>query len=163
MNRSISKYSPDRKLRPSTRFGAMILAMLAVAGGVTPLVTTQVQAQTNNGVTVTPSTLAFDEGTRDSYTVVLDTQPESDVIIDVTPSFYSSSPSTVSISETMLTFTADDWDSPQSVTITALEDSDTRDLNFDINHQVSGYPGVSQVRSVSVLVGVFAGGSGLGS
>ena len=137
--------------------------MLAVAGGVTPLVTTQVQAQTNNGVTVTPSTLAFDEGTRDSYTVVLDTQPESDVIIDVTPSFYSSSPSTVSISETMLTFTADDWDSPQSVTITALEDSDTRDLNFDINHQVSGYPGVSQVRSVSVLVGVFAGGSGLGS
>ena len=126
--------------------------MLAVAGGVTPLVTTQVQAQTNNGVTVTPSTLAFDEGTDDSYTVVLDTQPAGDVIIDVTPAFYGSSPSTVSISETMLTFTTDNWDSPQSVTITALEDSDTRDLNFDINHQVSGYPGVSQVRSVSVLV-----------
>ena len=125
--------------------------MLAVAGGVTPLVTTQVQAQTNNGVTVTPSTLAFDEGTNDSYTVVLDTQPAGDVIIVATPSFYGSS-STVSISETMLTFTADNWDSPQSVTITALEDSDTRDLNFDINHQVSGYPGVSQVRSVSVLV-----------
>ena len=129
----------------------MLLAMLAVAGGVTPLVTTQVQAQTNNGVTVTPSTLAFDEGTDDSYTVVLDTQPAGDVIIDVTPSFYGSS-STVSISETMLTFTADNWDSPQSVTITALEDNDTRDLNFDINHQVSGYPGVTQVRSVSVLV-----------
>ena len=152
MNRNASQYSPDRKLRPSTRFGAMILAMLAVAGGVTPLVTTQVQAQTNNGVTVTPSTLAFDEGTNDSYTVVLDTQPESDVIIDVTPSFYSSSPSTVSISETMLTFTADDWDSPQSVTITALEDSDTRDLRFDINHQVSGYPGVTQVQTVEVEV-----------
>ena len=126
--------------------------MLAVAGGVTPLVTTQVQAQTNNGVTVTPSTLAFDEGTDDSYTVVLDTQPAGDVIIDVTPSFYGSSPSTVSISETMLTFTTDNWDSPQSVTITAHEDNDTRDLNFDINHQVSGYPGVTQVRSVSVLV-----------
>ncbi len=126
--------------------------MLAVAGGVTPLVTTQVQAQTNNGVTVTPSTLAFDEGTNDSYTVVLDTQPAGDVIVDVTPYFYSSSPSTVSISETILTFTADDWDSPQTVTITALEDSDTRDLRFDINHQVSGYPGVTRVQTVEVEV-----------
>ena len=152
MNRSISKYSPDPKLRPSARFGAMLLAMLAVAGVVTPLVTTQVQAQTNNGVTVTPSTLAFDEGTSDSYTVVLDTQPEGDVIIDVTPNFYSSSPSTVSISETNLTFTADNWDSPQTVTITALEDSDTRDLRFDINHQVSGYPLVPRVQSVEVEI-----------
>ena len=152
MNRSISKYSPDPKLRPSTRFGAMLLAMLAVAGVVTPLVTTQVQAQTNNGVTVTPSTLAFDEGTSDSYTVVLDTQPAGDVIIDVTPNFYSSSPSTVSISETMLTFTADNWASPQTVTITALEDSDTRDLRFDINHPVSGYPGVTRVQSVEVEI-----------
>ena len=126
--------------------------MLAVAGGVTPLVTTQVQAQTNNGVTVTPSTLAFDEGTDDSYTVVLDTQPAGDVIIDVTPYFYSASPSTVSISETMLTFTTDDWDSPQSVTITALEDSDTRDLRFNINHQVSGYSGVTRVQTVEVEV-----------
>ena len=126
--------------------------MLAVAGGVTPLVTTQVQAQTNNGVTVTPSTLAFDEGTNDSYTVVLDTQPESDVIIDVTPFFYSSSPSTVSISETSLTFTADNWASPQTVTITALEDSDTRDLRFDINHQVSGYPLVPRAQTVEVEI-----------
>ena len=152
MNRSISKYSPDPKLRPSTRFGAMLLAMLAVAGVVTPLVTTQVQAQTNNGVTVTPSTLAFDEGTSDSYAVVLDTQPAGDVIIDVTPNFYSSSPSTVSISETMLTFTADNWASPQTVTITALEDSGTRDLRFDINHPVSGYPGVTRVQSVEVEI-----------
>ena len=126
--------------------------MLAVAGVVTPLVTTQVQAQTSNGVTVTPSTLAFDEGTGDSYTVVLDTQPEGDVIIAVTPYFYSSSPSTVSISDTSLTFTADDWDSPQTVTITALEDSDTRDLRFDIKHQVSGYPLVPRAQTVSVLV-----------
>ncbi len=126
--------------------------MLAVAGVVTPLVTTPVQAQTNNGVTVTPATLAFDEGTSDSYTVVLDTQPAGDVIIDVTPNFYSSSPSTVSISETMLTFTADNWASPQTVTITALEDSDTRDLRFDINHPVSGYPGVTRVQSVEVEI-----------
>ena len=126
--------------------------MLAVAGVVTPFVTTQVQAQTNNGVTITPSTLAFDEGTSDSYTVVLDTQPEGDVIIAVTPYFWSASPSTVSISETSLTFTADNWDSPQTVTITAHEDGDKRDLGFDINHQVSGYPGVSRVRYVSVLV-----------
>ena len=152
MNGSTPKYPPDRKLRPSTRFRAMLLAMLAVAGGVTPLVTTQVQAQTNNGVTVTPSTLAFDEGTSDSYTVVLDTQPGGDVIIGVTPYFYSSSRSTVSISETSLRFTTNNWDSPRTVTITAYEDSDGRDLEFGINHQVSGYYGVSWVQSVSVLV-----------
>ena len=126
--------------------------MLAVAGGVTPLVTTQVQAQTNNGVTVTPSTLAFDEGTSDSYTVVLDTQPGGDVIIGVTPNFYSSSRNTVSISRTSLRFTTNNWDSPQTVTITTYEDSDRSDLEFNINHQVSGYYGVSQVQSVSVLV-----------
>ena len=130
----------------------MLLAMLAVAVGVTPLVTTQVQAQTNPGVTVTPSTLAFDEGTSDSYTVVLDTQPGGDVIIGVTPNFHSSSSNTVSISRTSLRFTTNNWDSPQTVTITTYEDSDGRDLEFDINHQVSGYYGVLRVQSVSVLV-----------
>ena len=152
MNGNISKYSPDRKLRLPTRFGAMLLAMLAVAGGATPLVATQVQAQTNPGVTVTPSTLAFDEGTSDSYTVVLDTQPGGDVIIGVTPNFHSSSSNTVSISRTSLRFTTNNWDSPQTVTITTYEDSDGRDLEFNINHQVSGYYGVLRVQSVSVLV-----------
>ena len=55
-------------------------------------------------------------GATDSYTLVLSTQPTDDVIITVTPD------SEVTVDQPTLTFTNGDWDTPQTVTITAVDD-----------------------------------------
>ena len=62
--------------------------------------------------------LAVDEsGTTDTFTVVLDAQPTSDVVITVTPNDTSE----ISTSGT-LTFTPINWDTPQTVTVTGVDE-----------------------------------------
>jgi len=56
--------------------------------------------------------------TSDSYTVVLTRQPTDDVAITVT----TDAQQTVSASQ--LTFTTSDWDTPQTVTVTAVDDGE---------------------------------------
>lgn len=73
------------------------------------------------GVTITESgiggTSLTETGATDGYTIVLDAQPASNVTIDVTPD----SSSTVSTSS--IVFTTSNWDTPVTVTVTAVDDS----------------------------------------
>ena len=62
------------------------------------------------------STDVTEGGATDSYTVVLTSQPTADVTVIVK---YDSQ---ISIDVTMLTFTTSDWDVPQTVTVTAVDD-----------------------------------------
>ena len=81
------------------------------------------------GVTVAgaPLTLAeADDGTTDSvtenegsYTVVLDSEPTATVTVAIT----NPDGSPVTLDKTSLTFTAATWDEPQTVTVTATDDS----------------------------------------
>jgi len=71
------------------------------------------------GVTVTPSsgtTELTEAGQTDTYTVVLDTMPAADVTISVTPDNQST------VSSSSLIFTAINWDTAQTVTVTAVND-----------------------------------------
>lgn len=74
-------------------------------------------------VTSTPSPLMTNEtdGGRggDTVSVVLTSEPTADVVLDLAPS----DPSEVSLSESMLTFTAGNWDTPQAVTVLGIEDN----------------------------------------
>lgn len=77
------------------------------------------------GVTVTPaaSPITVDEGgtdtTLNTFTVVLDAQPASDVTIAV-----SSQDATEGTADTaMLTFTNANWNTPQTVTVSAVDDA----------------------------------------
>ena len=97
------------------------------------------------GVTVSTTTLTVTEQdtTGDGYTVVLDTEPTADVTVtvaghagtDVTPN-----PAT-------LTFTASNWDTAQTVTVTAGDDADTADDTVALTHSAastdSGYSGIA--------------------
>ena len=56
--------------------------------------------------------------TTDTFTVVLDAQPVSDVVLTVTSS--DTGEATVN---TPLTFTSANWDTPQTVTITGVDDN----------------------------------------
>ena len=65
------------------------------------------------------TTVAEDGSTTDDFTVVLDAQPISDVVISVT----SSDTGEVTVSPATLTFTSGNWDSSQTVTVTGVDDS----------------------------------------
>ena len=101
------------------------------------------------GVTVSLEDLELDEGDDDAYTLVLTSEPTGSVT--VTPS-RTSGDSDVTVSGA-LTFTAGDWNTAQTVTVSAGEDRDAADDAAEIGHAVSGadYGGVT-VASVDVRV-----------
>ena len=88
------------------------------------------------GVTLSPSALTVAEGGTANYTAVLTSPPSGEVT--VTPQSGDTDAARVSGS---LTFTADNWDTPQQVTVTGINDNqrnpnDRRTL--EITHAVSG-------------------------
>ena len=79
------------------------------------------------GFTVTESgesTSVDESGTTDTFTVVLDAQPTSNVVLTVTSS--DTGEATVN---SPLTFTAANWDTPQTVTVTGVNDGSVVDGN----------------------------------
>lgn len=69
--------------------------------------------------TVTGGPLTVNEsGTSQTFTIVLDAIPVSDVIFDIT----SDNPGEATATPSQVTFTAMDWDEPQTVTVTGVDD-----------------------------------------
>lgn len=89
-----------------------------------------------SGVTVTESsgsTSATEGGATDSYTVVLDSQPTSTVRIT-----FATSTRGVTLSSMFLDFTSVNWNTPQTVTVTATNDEVFEDAHSDtITHTIS--------------------------
>ena len=79
--------------------------------------------------------LPVEEGGTASYTVVLDSQPTGDVT--VTPQLTGIADADLSVSP-RLTFTAENWDQPQTVTVTAGTDGNLTDGSATITHTISG-------------------------
>jgi predicted transcriptional regulator len=72
------------------------------------------------GVTLSGATATVSEaGTTGTFTVVLDAQPTSDVVVSAT----SADTGEATVSPSTLTFTNGNWDTPQTVTITGVNDS----------------------------------------
>ena len=74
---------------------------------------------TAQGVTVEPAVLSVAEGASNTYTVVLATRPTADVT--VTPSSSATAAATVSGA---LTFSADDWATAQTITVSGVAAGD---------------------------------------
>lgn len=73
------------------------------------------------GLTVTPNTglITSETGTMTEFTVVLNSKPQGDVLVDVT----SSRPEEGIVSPALLTFTEQNWNAPQVVTVTGQDDA----------------------------------------
>ena len=105
------------------------------------------------GVTIPKTSLAIEEGESDTYTVVLDTQPEGDVTVTIE----GNAGTDASLDKTTLTFTDLNWATPQTVTVTAERDRDTDDEDdVTLTHTVASaadanYDGVS-ADSVTVSI-----------
>lgn len=85
-------------------------------------VTASITDNDSNGVTITESsgsTSVTEGSTTDTYTVVLNTTPTSTVTITLTPD------SQVTVSASILSFTTSNWNTAQTVTVTAVSDSTT--------------------------------------
>ena len=77
------------------------------------------------------STLTVNEGLTATYNVVLNNQPTADVVINITPG------GDLTVDHTSLTFTTTNWDTAQTVTVTAPEDTgNSDDETATITHAV---------------------------
>ena len=83
------------------------------------------------GISVTPSSglVTSEDGGIATFDVVLDTQPTTDVIIDLS----SSDTSEGIVDQSSLTFTSLNWDTAQTVTVTGIDDGD---LDGDVAYTI---------------------------
>ncbi len=126
-------------------------------------VTLTIDDDDDPGITVAaadPLTLTEGHATDASknYTVVLDTQPSGDVVINVR----SSDTGAATVQPASLTFTGGaggNWATPQTVTVTAADDPDAADESLTVTHAVNtgqtadvDYDRLSALASVNVAV-----------
>ena len=73
------------------------------------------------GITVSPTSglITTEAGGTAQFTVVLDSQPTADVVVEL----YSNDTSEGTLSPDKLTFTSENWSEPQTVTVTGVNDS----------------------------------------
>ena len=103
------------------------------------------------GVTLSKTSLDIDEGSSGDYTVVLTSEPTADVTIE------SRAPasSDLTVNPSSLTFTSGNWDSHQTVAVSAADDNDFADDTGTITHRVTSGDSDYNNRSVgSVAVTV---------
>ena len=102
-------------------------------------------------MSTTTLTVTEQDTTGDGYTVVLDTEPTADVTVTVA----GHAGTDVTPDPTTLTFTASNWDTAQTVTVTAGDDADTEDDTVALTHSAasadSGYSGIA-IDEVAVTV-----------
>ena len=97
-------------------------------------VTVTIREDDEAGVTLSASSLTLQEGRSGNYTVVLDSQPTDEVT--VTPG--SADSSALTVMPSALRFTVANWDTAQTVTVTAARDDDTDEETVRVSHAVSG-------------------------
>ena len=88
----------------------------------------------DGGLTLSRTDLKIDEGQSGAYTVALASQPTGDVTVEI-----SQRPTgRATVSPASLTFTADNWNTPQTVTITSTEDANYVDRWVLLRHVATG-------------------------
>ena len=86
------------------------------------------------GLALSRNDLLIKEGQSGAYTVALTSQPAADVTVAIG----QRPQGRAKVSPTSLTFTADNWNTPQTVTITSTEDSDYVDRWVLLQHVAAG-------------------------
>ncbi len=118
-----------------------------------PAVTVGVTDNDTPGVTVSPNVLAVNEGETGEYRLSLSTLPTAPVTISVS----NPDDTAVTLSATSLTFTTDNWNSVQMVTVSGAQDTDANDETVQLTHTATstdpGYNGAAvTISAVAVTV-----------
>ena len=103
------------------------------------------------GVTVSKTELEVDEGATATYTVKLDTRPTADVTVAIA----GHASTEITLDKTNLTFTASNWNTAQTVTVSAAEDDDAAsDAAVTLTHTANGgdhYVDVQETVTVTIV------------
>ncbi len=112
-----------------------------VGAGTTAAATVSIVDDDTAAVAVSVSSLSVAEGGEETYTVALASEPTDAVTVTVNDPANTD----VTAAPDALTFTAGDWGSPQTVTVTAAQDPDAADDTATVTHTVTGgdYAGIS--------------------
>ena len=102
-----------------------------------------------DGVTINPPRLSVNEDGNNTYTVVLDTEPTQDVTVTVNDPTDNTG---VTADPDSLTFTPQDWNAPQTVTVSAAQDDNAVDETAVVTHTVEGYTGMPTAEDVHITV-----------
>ena len=127
--------------------------LLLVTPGTTTAATVSITDDDTRGVTVAPTSLRIDEGSTGRYTVVLDSEPTANVTVTIG----APTNTDITVSETSLLFTPSTWKDEQTVTVSALQESDPNDDADDtdtITHLVSSVGDYATVEADPVAVTV---------
>ena len=99
-------------------------------------VTITVSDDDTPGVTLSTDEIVLVEGGQTTYTVVLDTRPTGPVT--VRPSLSAESDADVRVRPSTLRFTSRNWNTEQTLTVSANEDGDSTHDSATISHTVAG-------------------------
>ena len=104
----------------------------------------------DRGIVLSPMSLEVDEGdaTGATYTVNLATQPS----VEVTVAISGHTGTDVSVDKASLTFTTSNWDTAQTVTVTAVEDADMADDSVTLTHTATGGNYAGETADLAVTV-----------
>ena len=98
--------------------------------GLTASLTVEVFGTT--ATTLSQESLLINEGSTDTYTIVLNSQPATDVEIEMVSDNVD-----VTVTPSSLTFTASNWSVAQTATVTAAQDDDIADDSATISHRAT--------------------------
>ena len=98
------------------------------------------------GIVLHPGSLTVEEGGSNGYQVVLRARPSDEVSVSVT------TPTGLTANPDPLTFKTDDWNTPQTVTLTAGTDADTSDNAVTVTHQATGGDYAGMTASLDVTI-----------
>ena len=118
-----------------------------VTEGSPSLTTVSITDDDGPGVLITPTALTVPEGRSRTYTVKLTSQPTANVTVTINTS--DSTTVTHDATDDMLTFTAANWATNQTVRVSAEDDDDHLDDTATISHSVASADGDYNNRSVS--------------
>ncbi len=132
----------DDAVNDSATVGHTVSGAQGYAGIDVASVSVAVSDDDTASVTVSESSISLTEGESATYTVVLDTQPVGNVLI----SLFANG---VTVQPADLTFTSGNWNTAQTVTVSAPHDDDTEDGTGLIFHGIGADPDSAYV-SVTV-------------
>ncbi|MAT01545.1 MAG: hypothetical protein CL421_00615, partial [Acidimicrobiaceae bacterium] len=120
MLKKLSLKNRNKKPYARPRKRALLAATALLASVVPVIATASPAAAVGEGITLSKTTATVTEaGGADTFTVVLDAQPSSNVVLQVV----SADTGEATVSPSTLTFTNGNWDTPQTVTLTGANDS----------------------------------------
>ena len=116
--------------------------------GKTALVTVNITDAQAPELVIEPPAINVSEGESSLFSVALSEQPLADVTVDIS----GASGSDLTLDQNSLTFTVDNWNTPQSVNVTAGHDEDAEDdvETLTLTASGGGYDGVSDNVTVTI-------------